>query len=243
MRRALLAAWLLGVLSLTATGAAAGVTPTVPMAHLLSPADGAELTAGSLVTIEWKGLDLPPRAHEWEAFLSVDGGRTWPLRVTPHLDLSIRRFSFRVPGFPTRDARLLLRFGDEEREVGMEAPQRFVIVGDLRAWRPPPGRVLGRGERARENGQGTVIWVEGSREGGDLREVVSWSPDMSLRRVEPAGSLWIPLLAPGPVQDDVPPPAISAEPLPLPRLRPMAEDPTPRPASVPVRLLMHRFNE
>ncbi len=242
MRRALLAAWLLGVLSLpgSAVGASVGTTP---MARLLSPADGAELTAGSLATIEWEGLDLPARAHEWEAFLSVDGGRTWPLRVTPHLDLSIRRFSFRVPGFPTRDARLLLRVGDEEREVEMEAPQRFVVVGDLRAWRPPPGRVLGRGERARENGQGTVIWVEGSREGEDLREVVSWSPGMSLHRVEPAGSLWMPLLAPGPIQHSLPPPAISAEPLPLPRPHARTETRTPRPAAVPVRLLTHRFNE
>lgn len=243
MRRALLAAGLLGILSLPAAGVSIDTTSAAPMARLLSPADGTELTAGSLATIEWKGLDLPPRAHEWEAFLSVDGGRTWPLRVTPHLDLSIRRFSFRVPGFPTRDARLLLRFGDEEREVGMEAPQRFVIVGDIRAWRPPPTRVLGRGERARETGQGTVAWVEGSREGGDLREVVSWRPDPSVHRVEPGGSLWIPLLAPGPAHDGVPPPALSGQPLPLPRPRPRAEAPTPRPAPVPVRLLMHRFNE
>lgn len=240
MRRALLAVWLLGALSLTAGGASA---ETTPMARLLAPADGAELTAGSLAAIEWVGLDLPARAHEWEAFLSVDGGRTWPLRVTPHLDLSIRRFSFRVPGFPTKDARLLLRFGDEEREVEMEAPQRFVIVGDLRAWKPPPGRVLGRGERAREDGQGTVVWVEGSREGGDLREVVSWGAGASLRRVEPAGTLRMPLLAPGPAQDGVPPPAVSAEPAPLPRPRPWAETPAPRPAPVPVRLLTHRFNE
>lgn len=239
MRRALFAVWLLGVLAPTLpAGAAAEVR-----ARLLSPADGAELTAGSLATIEWVGLDLPARAHEWEAFLSVDGGRTWPLRVTPHLDLSIRRFRFRVPGFPTKDARLLLRFGDEEREVEMEAPQRFVIVGDLRAWKPPPGRVLARGERARENGQGAVVWVEGSREGGDLREVVSWGAGASLRRVEPAGTLWMPLLAPGPAQDGVPPPAVSAEPAPLPRPRPRAEASAPRPAPVPVRLLMHRFNE
>lgn len=213
------------------------------MARLLSPADAAELTAGSFATIEWEGLDLPPGAHEWEAFLSLDGGLTWPLRITPHLDLSIRRFRFRVPGFPTRNARLLLRFGDEKREVGMEAPQRFAISGDLRAWSPPPGRVLRRGEKAKKSGRGTVIWVEGSREGGDLREVVAWSPEDSLRRVEPVGILWMPLLAPGPGQDVLPAPALSTEPLPLPRLRPRADVPAPRAASVPVRLLMHRFNE
>lgn len=238
MRRILPAAWLLLAILSVPAAASAG-----PRARLLSPAGGTELTAGSLATIEWEGLDLPPRAHEWEAFLSIDGGRTWPLRITPHLDLSIRRFRFRVPGFPTRDARLLLRFGDEEREVEMEAPQRFAIAGHLRPWTRPPGRVLSRGERARKNGQGTVVWVEGSREGGDLREVVSWSPDFSLRRVEPLGTLWLPLLAPGPEQDDLPAPAVAADPLPLPQPRPRAEPPAPRPAPVPVRLLIHRFNE
>jgi hypothetical protein len=50
------------------------------------------LTAGSLAAVEW------------EAFLSLDGGRTYPVRITPHLDLSIRRrFHFQVPAFPTRD--------------------------------------------------------------------------------------------------------------------------------------------
>jgi hypothetical protein len=53
-------------------------------ARLVSPAGGSELVAGSEAVLEG------------EAFLSVDGGRT-PLRVTPHLDISIRRFTFRVP--------------------------------------------------------------------------------------------------------------------------------------------------
>src|SRR5262245_60035984 len=79
------------------------------MARLVHPAAGDELDAGSVALIEWEGLALPEHADEWEAFLSLDGGRTWPLRITPHLDISIRRFEFPVPDFPTRDARILLR--------------------------------------------------------------------------------------------------------------------------------------
>lgn len=211
------------------------------MARLASPAAGEELTAGSLATIEWEGLALPAGAHEWEAFLSVDGGRTWPLRVTPHLDISIRRFSFRVPDLPTRDARLLLRFGDEEREVGMEAPQRFSIAaGAFRPW--APGWRLGRGERAREDGEGVVVWVEGSRAGGDLREIVAWDATASFEGVRPAGLLVLPLGVPISPREELPPPPLSPEPAPRPALR-VAESGGPRPAAVPVRLLIRRFNE
>src|SRR5687768_2385723 len=87
--------------------------PAEQMARLVSPAAGDELIAGSAVTIEWEELALPEHTVEWEAFLSLDGGRTWPLRITPHLNISIRRFIFRVPDLPTREARLMLRFGDE----------------------------------------------------------------------------------------------------------------------------------
>src|SRR5215211_1242009 len=87
------------------------------MARLVSPAAGDELAAGSIATIEWEGLALPEHVEEWEAFLSLDGGRTWPVRVTPHLENGLQRFSFRVPAFPSSDARLLLRFGDEREEM------------------------------------------------------------------------------------------------------------------------------
>src|SRR5688572_13664597 len=84
--------------------------------RLVAPVPGRELAAGSLAVVEWEGQPPIEAAEEWEAFLSLDGGRTHPLRITPHLDLSIRRFTFRVPAFPTREARFLLRFGDERHE-------------------------------------------------------------------------------------------------------------------------------
>ena len=214
------------------------------MARLLSPAAGDELTAGSLVTIAWEETGLPEHVDEWEAFLSVDGGETWPLRITPHLDISIRRFDFRVPDLPTRDARLMLRFGDERREVEVDAPQRFSIVGDPSKpiWETPPRHVLNRGERARETDPGVVVWVEGSRSGEDLREVVSWDPSSSLRGVLPAGHMVLPLVAPASPRESLAPPAVWPDPAPRAVFR-AVEHRQPRPAAIPVRLQTRRFNE
>jgi len=206
------------------------------MARLVFPSAGDELVAGSVAAIEWEGLYVPEHADEWEAFLSLDGGHTWPLRVTPHLDISIQRFEFRVPDLPTRDARILLRFGDERREVEVETSQSFAIDrGTLRA-APPPRQVLSRGER------GVVVWVEGTRSGEGLREVVAVAPESELRRVRPAGLLVLPLGAPVSPRVEMPPPALSPDPAPRPAFR-APEKSGPRPAAVPVRLLIRRFNE
>jgi hypothetical protein len=212
------------------------------MARLVSPAAGDELIAGSAATIEWEGLDLPERAVEWEAFLSVDGGRTWPLRITPHLDISIRRFTFRVPDLPTREARVLLRFGDERREVGMEAPQSFSIAAAAFPATRNRVRVLSRGERARDGDKGVVVWVEGSRSGHGLREVVAWDPENEMRGVRPAGLFVLPPGAPISPRASLAPPAASPDAAPRPVFR-IPEKREPRPAAVPVRLLIRRFNE
>jgi hypothetical protein len=228
---------------LAALALAAGARPALAYARLVAPAAGAELEAGSLATIGWEGLALPPNTEEWEAFLSVDGGRTWPLRVTPHLDIGIRRFEFRVPDLPTREARLMLRFGDERREVGVEAPQRFAIVPGPDSWIPPPRRVLSPGEAARVGDRGVSFWVEGSRDGSGLREVVSTGDSPSVTRVEPARSLVLPLLWPASARASLSPPVVAqADPPNHPR--PGAHDGGPgRISPVAVRLLIHRFNE
>src|SRR5688572_1506985 len=236
MRRVLLA-----ILALQAT-AVLPATAGQEMARLVSPTAGDELIAGSAATIEWEELALPEHTVEWEAFLSLDGGRTWPLRVTPHLDISIRRFTFRVPDLPTREARILLRFGDERREVGMEAPQRFSIAPA--AFLSPRNRVrvLSRGERARAGDEGVVVWVRGSRSGGNLREVVAWDPGAEMRGVRPASLLVLPPGAPVSPRDEIRPPSLSPNPAPRPLFR-TPEKREPRPAAVPVRLLIRRFNE
>ena len=234
------------LLALVALPAFAAVPADGPMARLVSPAAGEELTAGSIALIEWEGLALPEHVEEWEAFLSVDGGRTWPLRVTPHLDAGIRRFAFRVPDFPTREARILLRFGDERREVGMETPQRFAIApaAILARSLPPRSRVhvLSRGEHAKDGDAGVVVWVEGSRSGEGLREVVVWEPDAGMHKVRPAGQLVLPLGVPVSARVSLARPALSPDPAPRPVFR-APEKRAPRSPAVPVRLLIRRFNE
>lgn len=174
-----------GLLLLPIALVVAGARPAAALAgpRLLAPETGAELAAGSLAAIAWQ--DPPADAEEWEAFLSLDGGKTYPLRITPHLNLAIRRFTFRVPPFPTRDARVLLRFGDERREVEIEAAQRFAIVRGVAFPSLPMRAALSRGERPRPQDPGVVMWVEGSRDGSGLREVAAAEEDSSVLSIEP----------------------------------------------------------
>ncbi len=231
-----------------------GAASAAPYARLVAPEDRSEIAAGSLAAIEWApeaglaALAALDHVEEWEAFLSVDGGKTYPLRITPHLDAHIRRFVFRVPYLPTREARLLLRFGDERREVEQETPHLFAIAVEPGA-RPPlepfvPKTSLSRGERARRHsGTGVLIWVEGSRHGGGLRTVSAVDPVDSLRGIEPAGPFWLAAAGPAPAGVELAPPAVSDRSF-SPELRraPGGQPPT-SPPPFDVRRLIHRFNE
>src|SRR3954471_17871563 len=73
-----------------------------PAVQLVAPQTGATLTAGSTAELEWAPVgELDGDIKEWEAFLSVDGGKTYPVRITPHLDQDLRRFTWQVPSIPT----------------------------------------------------------------------------------------------------------------------------------------------
>ncbi|MEZ5313174.1 MAG: hypothetical protein R2862_05705 [Thermoanaerobaculia bacterium] len=72
------------------------------------------------------------RFDEWEAFLSLDGGRDYSIRLTPHLDAEVRSFAVTLPDFETEEARLLLRFGDGRNEIEEEMPWTFAIVAATR---------------------------------------------------------------------------------------------------------------
>lgn len=221
----------------------AGALPlsAAPRARLLAPQDGAELAAGSTAVVQWD--EAPAGAEEWEAFLSLDGGRTYPLRVTPHLDLSIRRFAFQVPPLPTRSARVLLRFGDERREVEVETPQRFsILAGGPSAWDPAQRVALSRGEKARPGQEGVVFWVHGTRDGSGLRQVAAVPVSPSLRSVSQSSLLLLPLFWPARDRVGLPAPAVEGEPIAA--APPRGEEESPRaPATAPIRLLIHRFNE
>ncbi|HEY7215799.1 MAG TPA: hypothetical protein VIC28_14310 [Thermoanaerobaculia bacterium] len=142
--------------------------------RLLAPRPGATLLAGSTAELEWEA-ELPARVTEWEAFLSFDGGKTYPVRITPHLDRDLRRVRWQVPVAPTSEARLLLRFGDERRETYHELPHRFAIAASPgTAWPLTLASLAAApGEPALPGGPGVVAWVEGTRRGGSLRQRVA----------------------------------------------------------------------
>jgi hypothetical protein len=152
-----------------------------PPVRLMAPRAGTTLAAGSTAELEWAPLgsfQQLSKAEEWEAFLSLDGGATYPVRITPHLDEDLRRIRFQVPPVPTTDARILLRFGDERRETAVELPQRFSIApsftpGTLERFLAFAGVAPSRGEAALPGGPGVVAWVEGSRRGGGLRQRIA----------------------------------------------------------------------
>lgn len=165
------------LLALGLLGAAADAL-TAPDVELTRPAAGDVLVAGSDAVVEWTldGTALDPGVEEWEAFLSVNGGDFYAVRLTPHLDASRRRFTFKVPALATAQARILLRFGDEEHEVGVESPQRFAIRLPAHPVAVRERMAPDRGEPARPGEPGVVAWMEGSRQGDDLALVRSSLP-------------------------------------------------------------------
>ena len=192
LRRSLLACGA-GVLlgAMVPARAAAG---EAELARLVSPAPGESLTAGSTVVLAWEpgpGLAALPHAQEWEVFLSLDGGRTFLTRLTPHLELGMRRVTVRLPELPSADARLLFRVGDEADEREQVLPGRWRLVADeahhAARWRMPR---LGRGEPARPGAPGVLVWVEGSRDGEGWEECEG----------NRAGDVWEPAIVPGTVR-------------------------------------------
>lgn len=165
----------LALAALAWMGSAAWAAPLVRVA---SPLQGMDLRAGSLAVLEWEPLaPLDPGVEEWEAFLSVDGGAHYPLRITPHLDSDLRRILWQVPSTPTRHARLLLRIGDERDEVGIEVPLRFAISGPAAVTLTGATTALSTpGEPARPGDAGVAVWIEGSRRGGSIRQMSSALP-------------------------------------------------------------------
>src|SRR5438067_3889773 len=131
--------------------------------HLIAPQRGATLRGGSFTSIEWTAAKLPANAEEWEAFLSLDGGKYYAFRITPHLDLERRQFTWIVPNVDTNDARILIRTGDEHRETLFELPIRFSIARDARASLPFGGATqLGRAEAARDGDANVIAWADRS---------------------------------------------------------------------------------
>src|SRR5206468_13129986 len=103
------------------------------------PAAARPLRGGSTetMTMPLPLRQVPPDAQEWEAFLSLDGGAHYTIRITPHLDLAVRRVRWVVPNVDAGAARIKIRVGDERRETSFELPEIFAIARDPNAALPP----------------------------------------------------------------------------------------------------------
>jgi len=89
--------------------------PFLPI--LISPTAGQVLYPGQNVRVEWRS-SIPnatryPTWCETELWLSLDGGRTFTVRLTPSMDPNTRFFYWTVPNTPTNSALLDIRFGCE----------------------------------------------------------------------------------------------------------------------------------
>ena len=160
--------WLISLLILTAAMAARASTD----ARLIEPAAHAEVVAGETLFLTWDAANVPPEVEEWEAFLSVDGGRTYPIRITPHLNAGIRRFAWTVPLLPGADVSILLRLGDERAE------HEIAFLNRLHIRRTIPPEMLFRENVVRktatldDHGQTLTEWIDGPRDGSVLQRVV-----------------------------------------------------------------------
>jgi len=115
---------------LVSTSSAAGIYS----ATLISPRVGQVLYPGQHIRVEWKSAlpDLGGLAGcEMEVWLSVDGGRTFLMCVSPSLNPKAKFFDWTVPNMPTNAAVLDIRFGCEVFYPETFAPQpasTFVIA-------------------------------------------------------------------------------------------------------------------
>jgi hypothetical protein len=140
--------------------------------RLDQPAPKSVLQGGSTSTIAWSAADLHGDIEEWEAFLSVDGGRYYAARITPHLDIAIRSFAWTVPNIQTDNARILLRFGNERDERIVELPLTISIRASAERARIDT-TAAESGEAARPGDPAVETWVEGDRDGDGIRVVHS----------------------------------------------------------------------
>jgi len=105
--------------------------PGTYAASLISPTAGQVLIPGQQVKVEWK-TSLPNVDLSWcelELWLSLDGGRTFPFRITPQLDPRASFFYWTVPNTPTAAAVLDIRFGCEGYYPESYRPQFGSIFG------------------------------------------------------------------------------------------------------------------
>src|ERR1700747_3056977 len=105
-------------------------------AKLISPAAGQVLYPGQIVRVEWRSVFPPVNLGgcEAEVFLSLDGGRTFTMWISPWMDPKAQFFYWTVPNTPTNQAVMDVRFGCEQFYPESYAPQpasMFTIASAL----------------------------------------------------------------------------------------------------------------
>lgn len=120
-------AWVCGLL----TAAAATSSADPGWGRLEAPAAGDMLHPGDVVEIRWGSL--PVGLDEFELLLSVDGGASFPVRLTPQLDPGLRSVRWRVPNLSAPTARLRLRVGIDGYEIDGPPGPVFAIAASPRA--------------------------------------------------------------------------------------------------------------
>jgi hypothetical protein len=111
-----------------------------------APEAGARLSPGSLCTASWSPTPGTAVARETELLLSLDGGLTFPIRLTRDLHPETYSVLFRVPHLPTTNARLGHRIGlgrPGEAELIETIGPEFVIEPDFHASLEPLVSVRG----------------------------------------------------------------------------------------------------
>ncbi len=141
--------WRAGLAALVSIAAAFAARGEVA-SPFLSPVGGESLAPGSIVEVRWTSACTSvsgARADEAEVVLSLDGGLTFPIRVSNELPPCATRHLWRVPALATGRARLALRTGSE----GLLRTERLrAVSGDFRILSDVDGRVQELYRRAAE---------------------------------------------------------------------------------------------
>jgi hypothetical protein len=124
---------LLGLISGFIAGLGATRAGLAEPAGFLNPAAGARVEAGRTIGVEWATGSLSTlEFDESELVLSLDGGASFPLRVTRRIAPEIHGLTWQVPALPTRRARLALRTGSgawaESETVGVVSDEFSIEV-------------------------------------------------------------------------------------------------------------------
>jgi hypothetical protein len=192
-----------------------------------APRSRATLAAGDVTEVRWDSPCGASRlADEVELVLSVDGGATFPIRVTAEMPPCSSAFRWRVPALASPRARLALRVGrrgQQESERLEMVSDEFVVVmppaaipeeliaGTAEWWTPQALAEVSAVDRLGETWTGGAEHVVRSEAETDLGEPTS----PSLEAPRPSSSQLLDRHeAPGSVGRAAPKPRVSA-PIPL----------------------------